>query len=338
MFLLKFIMGMSSELLSKLFSFATMSFLGRVPSKDDSKVSFIGVLSFYWLLIGFSIIFPQYLSNIILFAPKDPRIVRIISILIFILIPLICGWTTTKVSNYNRQKRVMWKQLLMGYPYALVLGFLVIGLIITVPIVKAPYFLYMYYLDSIKMMIHKGNYDGAIKEIMSILREHGIKGEVSDPPKLLWWQFIALIWVEGEIFHHEMSKEMKMIKGTHKDQHFQILLHATDVAITAKRGLATKIRAILAENLSEENMYFSWDEKGHEIEDKIKEYKRKLVNDKNIESADVQELVEELREVGLSQEEWSAIRKQIFKLEVLNKQKHPSSAEEYGGQEFSPSS
>lgn len=338
MFLLKFIMGMSSKLLSKLFSFATMSFLGRVPSKDDSKVSFIGVLSFYWLLIGFSILFPHYLSNIILFAPKDPKIVRAISIFIFILIPLVCGWTTTKVSNYKKEKRPLWKQLVMGYPYAFTLGFLVIGLILTIPIIKAPYFLYMYYLDSIKIMIHKGNYDDAIQEITSILKEHGIEGEVSYPPKLLWWQFMALIWVEGEIFHNEMSKEMKVIKGTHSEQHFQIIVHATDVAITARRGLATKIRAILSENLSEENMYFSWDEKGHEIEDKIKEYKQNLASDETIEENKVQQLVEDLREVGLSQEEWSAIRKQIFKLEVLNKQKHPSAAEEYGGREFSPSS
>ncbi|MCD7034938.1 hypothetical protein LRR81_11835 [Metabacillus sp. GX 13764] len=318
MLLLKFIGGMLSKLLSKLFSFATFSFLGRVPSKDDSKISFIGVLSFYWLLLCFSLAYPQALSHIILFAPKDPAAVRVITLFLLVLVPLMTGWTTTKVSNYDSEKRPLWKQLLYGYPYTVILGFLVVGLIITVPLVKARAFLLLYYLDTIKIMIHKGNYDEAIKEIRSILKNHSIESHGVNPNKILWLQFIALIWVEGEIFHHRMSKEMKVIKGKHDGKDFQILLHATDIAITGKREIATKLRAILAENLSEKNMYFSWDEKGHKIEDTIQDYKKKLENGESIEGKSIAELVENLRDIGLSQEEWSAIRKQIYKLEVLN--------------------
>ncbi|MGD6817669.1 hypothetical protein [Metabacillus sp. 84] len=313
--LIQFILGASSKLLSKLFSFATASFLGRVPSKDDSKISLIGVLSFYWLLVLITFIFPKAAHSLIPFAPDDENIVRLLAVILLIAIPLINGWMTTRVENYSPEKRPFAKQIIMGYPITGMMGMLVVSLVITIPIVKAPYFFYLYHLDTIKIMIKKGQFDHVYEQIKDILPECSLREE--DPPKIMQYQFNFLTWVQSKIFHVHMSKDMRVLKGENEGDSFQIILHATDIAITSKRKTAAKIRSILAEELNEEYLYFSWDDPSHEVEDQILEYKNDLLTNQRVSKDEIESLAEKIKETGLSQEEWNSIRRQIYKLQMV---------------------
>ncbi|MTH53277.1 hypothetical protein GKZ89_07605 [Bacillus mangrovi] len=312
--LIQSIIAFASKALSKLFSFATASFLGRVPSRDDSKVSFIGVVSFYWLLVLITFIFPLATRSLIPFAPDNQIAVRIIAAALLAGIPLLNGWVTTRVENYSREKRPYWKQILMGYPITIIMGFLVVSLVISIPIMKAPYFIHRYYLDTIKIMIKKEKFEDAFDQIKEILESCQIREE--KPPKLLQWQFKFLTWVHSEIFHMPMSREMRVIKGEDYGQYFQIILYAHDIAITSDRKTATKLRSILAEELNEENLYFSWDEPSHEVEDAILDCKKRIQNGEKLNPGVFSELAEKIKHTGLSQEEWNSIRRQIYKLEA----------------------
>ncbi|AZB42332.1 hypothetical protein CEF21_08530 [Bacillus sp. FJAT-42376] len=312
--LINFILGIASKTLSKLFSFATASFLGRVPSKDDSKVSLIGVLSFYWLLVVITFIFPLSARSLIPLAPDDPNAVRMMAAVLLIAIPLFNGWMTTRVENFSRKEHGYGKQIMMGFPVTVIMGFLVVSLVISIPIIKAPHFIHMNYLDTIKIMIRKGQFDQVVSQLKEILTDYPLREE--EPPKVMQYQFTFLTWVQSEIFHKHMSKEMKVLKGQDGDENFQIILHATDIAITAKRKTATKIRSILAEKLNEEHLYFSWDDPSHEVEDAILEYKHRLINNEEVSPEEIRHLAERIKETGLSQEEWNSIRRQIYHLQI----------------------
>ncbi|KZZ84608.1 hypothetical protein [Bacillus sp. SJS] len=312
--LINFILGIASKALSKLFSFATASFLGRVPSKDDSKVSLIGVLSFYWLLVAITFIFPKASRSLIPLAPDDPNLVRLMAAVLLIGIPLFNGWLTTRVENYSGNHHSFFMQILMGFPVTIIMSFLVVSLVITIPIIKAPYIINMYYLDTIKIMIKKGQFDQVYDQMKEILSDFTFKEE--DPPKVMQYQFNFLTWVQSKIFHKHMSKDMRVLKGEEDGEHFQIILHATDIAITAKRKTATKLRSILAESINEEYVYFSWDDPSHEIEDEILKYKHRLANNEDVSAENIKRLAEKIKETGLSQEEWNSIRRQIYKLQI----------------------
>ncbi|MBD1380730.1 hypothetical protein [Metabacillus arenae] len=314
--IIQFIATVISKILSKLFSLATVTFMGRMPSKDDSKVSLSALLSFYWLILCVGLILPSAVKSFIPFAPDDKTTIRFMTAGLVLLIPLIVGWVTTRIENYkDKSSRSFPHQLLMGYPYTMILGFLVVSLIITVPILKAPYIIYKNYLDSIKVMIHKGNFEKAILQVQQILTEREIRTKVETPPAIMQWLFKLLVWIEGEIFHQHMSKEMKVLKGEFAHKDFQINIYASDIAIIGKRSIATKIRAILSEELDEQNMYFSWDVQAHKIEDQIREYQQALSDEEEIPFTSIKELNENLKSLSLSEEEWNAIRRQLYQLE-----------------------
>ncbi|HET7615958.1 MAG TPA: hypothetical protein VFK27_03285 [Bacillales bacterium] len=97
--LLRFVISVIAKTFSKLFSLATVTFLGRVPSRDDSKISFIGVLSLYWLFLFISLFSPYLASIVVPFVPNDPILIQFASICALVAIPIVVGWVTLKMET-----------------------------------------------------------------------------------------------------------------------------------------------------------------------------------------------------------------------------------------------
>ncbi|HET7579843.1 MAG TPA: hypothetical protein VFK33_11240 [Bacillales bacterium] len=313
--LLRFIIAVFAKIFSKLFSMATVVFLGRAPSRDDSKISLIGVLSLYWLFVAASLLSPALANAAVPFLPNNPIVIQIASISLLIAIPLIVGWLTTKLQNYNKEEFSIKKQLLMAYPYTILLGFLIVALIVALPVIKAPLFLKGYKVENLKIMIHKGKYEEALGQIENILTRHEMRTQVRDPHKVLTALQMILVWVLESIFKRHMSKNMKIIEGKHRRQSFQITVHATDISMAANRETIGEVMALLSEELDETFMYFSWDDESQKIEDRIEELRTAMDDGRSIEESDITEMIAQLRTLGLSKEDWNGIRRQLYQLE-----------------------
>ncbi|HET7615959.1 MAG TPA: hypothetical protein VFK27_03290 [Bacillales bacterium] len=221
----------------------------------------------------------------------------------------------TQNGNYDRRKTSVKKQLMLGYPYTLVLGVLIVLIIIVIPIVKAPILIKRYKVENLKVMIRKGQYEAALSDIEEILQANGIDTKRKKPWQIMSTLFVALVWVLNSIFKRNMSKSMQNIVGTHRRNSFEITVHATDISIAAKRDTTVEIMALLSESLEENHMYFSWDDHSQQIEDRIKQMRENHRNGKPLSQAEVDELAAQLRTLGLSKEEWNAIRRQLYRLE-----------------------
>lgn len=315
--LMRFLIATFTKIFSKLFSLTTVNILGRVPSRDDSKISLIGVLSLYWLYVAFALISP-WLDNIAIpFLPNNPVVIEVTGICILVVIPLVIGWILTKLQNYDKSRSSLKKEMLMAYLYTAVLGFLIIALVLAVPIIKAPLIIKRYRVENLKIMIFEGQYENVLEQVESILSKHEIRTKIRSPHKVMYALVLLLVWVLENIFNRDISKQMSIIEGKVRRQKFQITVHSTDISIAAKRDEKSEIMAILSEELDESHLYFSWDTESQQLEDRIKKMQEALEKGGAVRQSDIKELAKDLRAQGLSREEWNSIRREIYKLENL---------------------
>jgi hypothetical protein len=313
------ILGLAiAKTFSKLFGLATITFFGRVPSKDDDKVGAIGLIAVTWYVVLAAIAFPP-IGELIFPFLDDETIIRGLAIAGAIIMPLVAGFLVTRMENRSEERTAkgIARELLYGYGYCVIVGGLVIVLVVVVPVVKASYIVRQFDLKHIAVMIDGEHYEGVMDDMRAALDRHGLSTTVARPHWTIYRIFTALAWIEGHIFRREVANEMLLLRGqTDSDDKFEVTLHATDISVLGSQHATTLVRAVLAEELDERNLYFSWDDESQALEDRIRDCREALEDGREIPTDDhIQEMCADLRQLSLETEEWNSIRRRLFALE-----------------------
>ncbi|MCE7791911.1 hypothetical protein K8O68_05695 [Salipaludibacillus sp. CUR1] len=312
---IRIIMTAIAKTLSKVFSMATLTFFGRLPTQDDAKMSFMGLVSLYWIYIVFSVIFPDLAGTFIPFIPDDEFIIRLVSISLAVLLPMTVGYTSLKLENRDPDASTI-KQIMMGFPYAGILGSLSMLLIIVIPLVRLPRLLKMHTQEQFAIMIRKGKYDEVLDEVKDILNDYDFEPEVHNPRKPVWYCFISLSYVLEHIFNRKIAKKMKYLTVDVEGTQVEVTVHATDISLIGPKNEVLQVKHILAEEIEPDNLYFSWDDSTQEIEEQIIDLKHQVEAGENINLDRLTDITVKLRKSSLENEDWDAIRRQIYKLEI----------------------
>ncbi|HVM20108.1 MAG TPA: hypothetical protein VM307_09125 [Egibacteraceae bacterium] len=316
--ILRFISLGFVKTLTKIFGLATMTFFGRLPSRDDDKVSLIGLLSLWWLGLIVSAIFPPVAEALIPFLPDDEALLRGVSIALVVAIPLLVGWLVTRMHNYDSDKSSLGREMLHAFMYCGVIGGLVVLLVVVVPVVKASYILRRFEMKNIAIMVKQGGYDDVLQQIRDAFERHGIETSVEDPHRIIRFIFCKLVWIEGRIFRRDMVEKMKIVRGEVQGNWFEVTLHAADISIIGQKDATTHAMAVLSEELDETYVYFSWDDDGQQLEDRILAAQRRVSDGEPVDDEQIAQMCDDLRRLALESEEWDAIRRQIYRVEVAN--------------------
>jgi hypothetical protein len=307
-----------AKTLSKVFGLATITFFGRVPSKDDDKVGAIGLIAITWYVVVAAIAFPP-IGELVFPFLDDEDLIRGLAIAGGIVMPLVAGFLVTRMENRRdeRDPRAIAREMAFGYGYCVVIGALVLALVLIVPVVKGSYLLRRFDLKHIAVMIDGESYEGVLHHVRSALADHGLETSVERPHWTIYRIFTALAWMEAHIFRREVANEMLTLRGeTDRDERFEVTLHATDISILGSQHATTLVMAILGEELDERQLYFSWDDESQALEDRIRDLRTRLEDEGEIPGdEDIEALCEDLRELSLEAEEWNAIRRRLFALE-----------------------
>jgi hypothetical protein len=315
---------------SKLFGVATISFFGRVPSRDDDKVALVGVLSVAWLVAVVAAFVPA-VAEAVFPVLEDDDVTRTVAVSLGIGLPLVNGLVISRIYNRNADGALaVAKHLVYGYGYSVAVGFVVLGIVFVVPVLKASHLARRYDLKHLAVMVEHDEYDDALEEIRETLARHDIDTDVTDPHPAIGKLFTALTWVEGRIFdRHDLARDMKVLNGRLADGgRFEIILHATDISIIGEKRESSCVAAILAEDLDSPAFYFTWDDASQELEDRIRALRDRLEAGEHVDPAEVEALSDELRDLLLSPEEWNAVRRLLYRLELdcVQQQAHASSS------------
>jgi hypothetical protein len=275
-----------------------------------------GVGSLAWAVVVAAIFVPDLSEVLFPFLPDDDNLVRGTAIALAVALPPVNGVVMSRMQNRDPRPAAVLREIPLSYGYATVIAFLVVALVVVVPTLKISYIFRMFELEHIAVMVKQGTYDDVLAQVERALDRHGVETQRQRPQRVIWWLFRALTWVEERVFRRSMAKDMAVLVGHTPDgDWFEVTLHATDISIIGRKDPTTLVMAILSEELDETHLYFSWDDASQALEDRIQAAQERLARGEAIEPGTVAQMCEDLRSLGLSTEEWNAIRRQIYGLE-----------------------
>ena len=315
--LFRFIILGIAKTLSKVFGLATMAFFGRLPSRDDEKVAAVGLLSITWLPAFVAIFVPPLAEMLIPFLPDDDAILRAVAIAATLLIPVANGILINRMHN-QREGRGRRPALIMvhAFWYTPLVGLVTTAIVILVPFIKASYLAKRYKIARLLVVIPKRSYEDVVDHIVEVLRARGIEAETSDPARSLRIGFGLLGFVLGHIFAREMATELRSIRGRDADDDvYEVLVHAADLTIVGQQKQSARVHAVLAEGIDERHVYFTWDDDAQALEDRMREQRERLAAGEEIDLDEIRQIVEDLATLELDKEEWSNVRRNLYRLE-----------------------
>jgi hypothetical protein len=315
--LVRFVVYGVAKTLSKVFGLATMAFFGRMPSRDDDRMALIGLASITWIPVLAAIVFPPIAEFLIPFAPEDERLLRAMAIAIAIVIPLTVGALVASLHNHQDSS---WghrlRHVLHGFWYTPVIGFAVTGVIVVVPFVKTTHLVRRFDVQRLLVMIPEGTYDDALDHVVESLRRRGVEAEIEEPSRPIGWMFRLLGYVLGHIFDRDVADRLQVVRGHDADGGwFEVNVHAADLSIVGKEKQTCRIHAILAEELDERQVYFTWDDDSQALEDRMRDLRVRLGADEEPDLDEVRQLAEDLATLQLDKEEWNNVRRNLYRLE-----------------------
>lgn len=314
--IIRFLVVGFGKLLSKVFGLATMAFFGRMPSRDDDRIAWVGILSLTWLTLVLAAVWPTFAE---LFIPlvDDASSAQLTSAALAVALPPGIGAITATMHN-NRGQGPVLGYVVSGYVYAAVIGITVVGIIVTVPVLKASYILRRFTVSRVMIMIPAGRYESAFTRVRSSLEGAGVDTTVGELNPLIRWHFRALGWILGRVFRRDIVDDIRVLRGRQDGDWFEVTMHAADISIIGTRRVVHLLRAALVEELGDDDVYLTWDEAAQQLEDDAAGY-RQLVRDRvPVARSDITTLCDRLAELQLDQEPWDAVRRMLYRLERDN--------------------
>ena len=304
--------------MSKVFGLATMSVFGRMPSRDDDRIALIGVLSLTWLTLVAGAAWPAFAELFIPFV-EDEQFARIAALALAVITPPAIGIVTATMHN-NRgggAKQAM-GYVVSGYVYATVIGLTVVGIVVTVPLLKASYLLRRFTVARVMVMIPAGEYERAVEQVRSILSDAGVDHSEEELNPVIRHQFRLLGWILARVFNRDVADEMRVLRGEHEGEWFEVTVHAADISIIGRRRVVHLVRSSLVEVLGDDIVYLTWDDESQELENDARELREFLKEGDAVERNRVDDLVARLARIQLDQEPWDAMRRLLYRLERDN--------------------
>lgn len=306
------------KLLSKVFGLATVSFFGRMPSRDDDRIALIGVLSLTWLTLVAGALWPTFAELFIPFV-DDEEVARTASLVLAVVTPPAIGIVTaTMHNNRGRGPKRALGYVVSGYVYATVIGLTVVGIVVTVPVLKASYLLRRFTVARVMVMIPAGEYERAVAQLRSILSEAGIEHAEEELNRVIRGQFRLLGWILARVFNRDVADDMRVLRGEHDGEWFEVTIHAADISIIGRRRAVHLVRASLVERLGDDVVYLTWDDESQALEDDARDYRGSIRRGSPVDREGIDDLVARLARIQLDKEPWDAMRRLLYRLERDN--------------------
>lgn len=302
--------------LSKLFGLATVTFFGRAPSQDDDKVGLVGLLSLSLLALLVAVAAPQLGKTMLPLLPDDDAVVRSTALALVAADGLIVGLLIGRTANRRERGARLALTAVQGYGYALVIGALTLALAIVVPVVKVSHLLRRLDMQHLAVMITPDAFDDVEGHLVRTLRAHDLDVEVTRENRVMAALFHALVWVQEKIFRRDMAGKVSLIRGELSQGPLVVELHPTDIAVRGRRDDAAHAFGVLADTLDHRDVYFSWDERAQQLEDRIRRGRDAAADGQPPGDADIAALAEKLRTLALESQQWAALRRQVHRLEA----------------------
>ncbi|QBI18274.1 hypothetical protein ER308_00930 [Egibacter rhizosphaerae] len=304
-----------SKTFSKLFGLATITFFGRMPSRDDTKIAAVGLLSLAWIVLPVAVLFPEVGELVLPFLGGDEQLVRTVAAVLLVLVPAVVGGLTAFTVNHRVAGRSTVGQILKGYVYAPIIAVLVVAVLLVVPIVKLRQVARLRDVRHQTIMVRDDDLAECRDRVEAILQRVGLSTRRTEAELPIRALFRGLAWVLSDIFDRKLDGGMLQLTVGVDEREVELTVHGTDLTAVGPRREVAYVMALLNEGISEAPLYLTWDAPGQDLEDRMLALREALERGEPVDERALGRIAEELRWLALGTEAWDAVRRRLFVLE-----------------------
>jgi sporulation protein YlmC with PRC-barrel domain len=261
------------------------------------------------------IAFPRFGALVLSFVPVPSWVssfwIRMIMLGLAILIPLVVGVISLLITAPEERPTGTaaraWA-VLKGYPYTLGLALTLVMMIVFVPFMKIRTLLKRWSSQHMPVIVEEAEYLGVVEETQRALEQRGWPTQRQRASWMLRFPIKVLTFFASGAIENLVAEELTVLKGNS----LEVMLHPSDLVISAKKEDVPRARAAITEQLSFSKAYLTWSKEANEMEDRLNALWRQLQARANgaqggAAMEKLQAIEVDLRELEVPYEEWEVL-------------------------------
>jgi hypothetical protein len=319
--LIAFIGRQLGRLVQLVFGWATLLLFGRVPQSKQLLLAGVSAGALAWIVVLIGIAVPDFGTWLIAFVPTPAFIeenwIRLAFVVLAAALPLAIGLGGLFLMDpADRPKSLGGKlvQVLRGYPYAAVLAFVILFLLIVAPSYKVRSLVKRWEDAHIPIIVKPGGYEQVAGELEAAVDAAGLDLQRVRAPRVLEAPSRLLALVGGQSVRRLVPDQLVMLQAPS----LEVTIHPSDVSIAGTKESVARARAAVADRLTKTEAYLTVAEEAQKIEDELRDLRGTDVTDAASRAAAIRRLKEldsRLASLVVPYEEWEVLYRQRLQVE-----------------------
>ena len=319
--LIAFLGRQLGRLVQLVFGWATLLLFGRVPQSKQLLLAGVSAGALAWIVVLVGIAVPDFGTWLIAFVPTPDFVeeswIRLAFLVLAVALPLAIGLGGLILMDpADRPKTFGGKvvQVLRGYPYAAVLAFVILFLLVVAPSFKVRAIAKRWEDAHIPIIVKPGGYEQVAGELEAAVDAAGLDLQRVRAPRVLEAPSRLLALVGGESVRRLVPDELVMLKAPS----LEVTIHPSDVAIVGAKESVARARAAVADRLTKTEAYLTVAEEAQKIEDELRDLRGTDATDAGSRAGAIGRLKDlDTRLAGLvvPYEEWEVLYRQRLQVE-----------------------
>jgi hypothetical protein len=259
------------RILTTLLGWASTMLFGRVPQNRQLLLALMTFGSLAWVALLLGVLIPDVGTFLIALVPVpdfvEEQWIRLAMLFGAIVLPLLIGGAGILIPDAADRPRgfELVKQLLRGYPLALLLALTLAFLAVVGTVRKLRSIVRRWSDAHVPMVVRPGGYEAVVEDLEDALDQAGMDVTATPAPKVMSApaRFVGL--VAGRGVGSLVPERLTLLKA----RDLEILVYPSDVSIAGRQGAVAQARAALATRLTATQAQLTTTKEAQEVEDRI---------------------------------------------------------------------
>jgi hypothetical protein len=258
------------KLLTAALGWASTLLFGRVPQNKQIILVLITFGSIAWVAMVLGVLFPDVGTFLLAFVPAPDYLepwVRLAMLAAAIITPLLIGMATLFIQDKASRASGLEaaKNVLRGYPLALVLAF-VLAFLGVVSVVRKARSLAKRWADAhVPIVVREGGYEEMVGDLERALDDAGLEVAMRVAPAVMAVPGKMLAAIAGAGVRALVPDQLVQLVG----RDIEVALYPSDIAIAGREPKVTRARAAIASRLTGTSAFLTTAAEAQAVEERL---------------------------------------------------------------------
>jgi hypothetical protein len=184
------------------------------------------------------------------------------------------------------------------------------------PILKLQLILKRRVGEHVAVTVPGSDYLKAVADIETVLEAAGYSVKREEPSWMITLPTKVLTYFAGKHVQQFVADHLTVLSS----QHFDVLLHPSDMVITGQRRYVNRLHALLSERLTFSHILFTWEDKAMALEKRLRlpwlDAGNSLSEQRGKLSRELAQAKRDLAALGIDHEQWETLYRELLQAET----------------------